>query len=892
MSPKVPFVGREKEITRIHDLVYGTDTNYVLGIQGDGGIGKTRLLDFVSNTLMKDTSLKVIQVVDFDSIEFQIDDVINFLITISKNFDKENFRNFSLALSDYQTELHDTIHDFRAWEKKVESLKESFIRDFNAHARNQRIVIFIDTAEKFRNLQSISSYLKEFISFSENTLFVISGRYKKHLNEWFVKLDSNRVEKITLSRFSDEESAQYLQAKEVILKNQFSPNLKEKILLLARGLPILIDLSLEWLSRDVPFSWLQEVNMSQFESLSSEEREREEALFESQLVTPVAEMRKPLNSLTLLLSEIYPVDENWIQVLLSLSTEEARELIKKAKTYVFVKSLKDGRITLHDEMRRMVEEYVWPEIDSDGGRRRRDSREIVRYLDQQIAKIESSSGLRNTQGLVYISDFDASEIGLQLLRINKVKHLFVFDVEQAIDVFKGYFDMAKGMGQYTFADALLDAVEPQLNTLSANQSFEVYLRKAQYLMLLGRKERYVALNVLDSIPNRNSLPIKAQFEILNQQGHITVRIGDVRKAIAKFRKAESLSQKHQLTRNTIRIKNALGWAYRIMGDRKSAIQLYREAKGLCLDEGEYGKAYCQTLTNLSFILSYHDRKSAIGLGNLALDSWKELNNSLGVAQSTSSLGCIYYQARFYERAAELLDEALVMFEKQTLLGWAGTVHSWKGALLQDIGQYGDAEYHLRMSLNLAPEQDSAMTLNRLGRVYMSRKEWDTAEEYMHESYRVAQEIPDYVYWLGSLARLITIAAERKQVDLIGEFQQMLSEFDEVCPFPDRNSQGIAYFAMARLALGKKDVQLAMKYLETAILDVVEYGSYAHTDVRVRLNYVEKDFVSLGEETIREMGEQLRKVFQEKVNTNASYDVVTLRLHKWEKWQSQQGALHN
>jgi len=167
---------------------------------------------------------------------------------------------------------------------------------------------------------------------------------------------------------------------------------------------------------------------------------------------------------------------------------------------------------------------------------------------------------------------------------------------------------------------------------------------------------------------------------------------------------------------------------------------------------------------------------------------------------------------------------------------------------------------------------------------------------MRESYNIAQEIPDYVYWLGSLARLITIAAERKQTDLIGVFQEMLNEFDAICPFPDRNSQGIAYFAMARLVLGQQalaqqDVKIAIQYLKTAIVDVVEYGSYAHTDVRVRLNYVEKDFVNLSDEIIKTLGKYLREFFQEKINSNASYDVVTLRLHKWEKWQSQQGEEH-
>jgi tetratricopeptide (TPR) repeat protein len=289
-------------------------------------------------------------------------------------------------------------------------------------------------------------------------------------------------------------------------------------------------------------------------------------------------------------------------------------------------------------------------------------------------------------------------------------------------------------------------------------------------------------------------------------------------------------------------------------------------------------------------LSYQDRKSAIGLGNLALESWQALGDRLGIAIATSSLGCIYYQARFYDRSTELLNESLAMFEQLKNPEWRGTVCSWKGALLQDLGQYDAAESCLKQALEFGPIQNKAMTLNRLGRVYMSRKDWNEAEKYLKESYELAQEIPDYTYWLGSIARLITVAAEQKQYKRIGEFQTMLDEFAGICPYPDRNSEGIAYFGMARLALGMQGVKTATEFLKKAITDIVEYGSYAHTDVRARLNYLERDFSSLSDDVVQYMGRELRLNFKEKTSKNASYDVVTIRLHKWEKWKNQNEQL--
>ncbi|RLB02575.1 MAG: hypothetical protein DRG59_12570, partial [Deltaproteobacteria bacterium] len=387
MFPKVPFIGREKEVKYIHDLAYRPNS-YVLGIKGEGGIGKTSLLEYANRVLRKDVGLKALRIIDFDSNEFQIDDVSNFLIAISNNFSKESFKEFSLELSDYQLESQSYVYDFRGWKEKVSRLKQSFIHDYNAYSSTHRIVIFIDTAEKFRNLKHISTYLDEFVSNAKNTLFVISGRNERALVDWFSGLNDIQFEEINLSRFSIKESREYLHEKEKILKNTFQSNLTEKILTLARGLPILIDLSLEWLSEDVPLPWLQNFKISQFDLLVYEKKKQMEILFEKQLVAPVAKMREPLNVLTLLLSEIYPIDKNWVQVLLNISDRDASKLIEKAEAYVFVKSLSDGRITLHDEMRRMVTEYVWPEIDNDGSRRRRDSQKIVHYLNHQIEKVD------------------------------------------------------------------------------------------------------------------------------------------------------------------------------------------------------------------------------------------------------------------------------------------------------------------------------------------------------------------------------------------------------------------------------------------------------------------------------------------------------------------------
>src|SRR2546429_1677088 len=91
-----------------------------------------------------------------------------------------------------------------------------------------------------------------------------------------------------------------------------------------------------------------------------------------------------MDRLLLVLSRIYPMDVEMAKELLGLSREEANTLVETAKEYVFIKSLPGAKITLHDEMRKMVNELVWPLIDKTDERKRRDSKIATAIFERRV----------------------------------------------------------------------------------------------------------------------------------------------------------------------------------------------------------------------------------------------------------------------------------------------------------------------------------------------------------------------------------------------------------------------------------------------------------------------------------------------------------------------------
>jgi tetratricopeptide (TPR) repeat protein len=327
---------------------------------------------------------------------------------------------------------------------------------------------------------------------------------------------------------------------------------------------------------------------------------------------------------------------------------------------------------------------------------------------------------------------------------------------------------------------------------------------------------------------------------------------------------------------------------------EQALKYYKEARELYHKVNKQKqdllkKDYGLILNNLAFLLSDNNstREAAIGMANSAILHWKKIGNEIGLATGYQVQGVCYYRTDHTERALNAFQKALDIFEPLGLKSWIASILSWRGALFYNTKRNREAEKDLTQVLSIGPQHIRAMTLNRLGRVYMQREEWNTAQKCLKKSLTLAKDQPDYKYWLGSVAHLISIAAKMDQAGRLEDFKKQLEECLEKIEKPDKHLEGIAYLGLVKLAfLQNADdrIPFIIELLEKGIPYIVEYGSWARTDIVTRLELIEEDFYQTDDEIIQKVGQRMIDFIHKKEKEDLNYSTALEIMYKWRDWK--------
>jgi tetratricopeptide (TPR) repeat protein len=909
MPEQVPFINREKELALIDKLIGEWGNLGILCINADGGIGKTRLLQKVRDqyTSEKQAHLIMTEMLDFDDRTLHVSENVG--TKIAHMLDETIFEPYLRVVMDY----HKMERAGVSYERLIQTLEEgnsTFVECFHRLSEQKRIVLLLDTTDAVKEID-FWEYLVKISAQMNNTVILIAGRNARVIGKTLQsRLGEDIVRIIDLPPFQERAGETYLQQKQALLYIELKSELRQKLLLLAEGKPILIDLAVEWLARNIPLDWLVSSSLEELQSLPADELKEREHEFERQLVLHIAQMRSQIDHLIVWMSQIYPLDVKMIAMFLNISEQEAETLSKEAQSYVFVKHLPDGRITLHDEMRRMINEYVWVEVDPKGDRQRRDSKLVIKYLDrkirvltQEVEQLEKEEKVAEEQKDVKTAlDAFAKRVALEheewILRTEHLKHTLFVDIPQGVKAFVETFDEATKKNQFALRDRLLVQMQSYADKLSVEQRYELDSRRVQYWYLRSKSEYDQARELTTQILKEGDISPEKQVNILISRANAEIRLGHVKKGISDFEKAVKISKKDRLLIWRIKALNGLGWGHRLIGNVDQARKYYEEAQHLCLKEGgpdkeELRDDYGWISNNLAFVLSERNetRRTAINTARSAIEYWQSIGNDIGLGAGYLVLGIAYYRNDISDKGLGAFQKALEIFEPLKYNDWLGQIYSWRGALYQDMEDLTKAEEDLKKSLDVGSPNIEAMTRNRLGRVYMSQGRWDLAEEYIKKSLECAQQIPDYRYWLSSVARLTHIAAAKGEYQRLDEFNQMLQDCLSKIKNRTKNNLGVAYLGLAKLALGQNDpskIDRIVEFLKQGIPLVTEFGSYARTDILSRLATVEKYFQKINPEIIRSIGKALLQEYtSEKWTKKVDYNTVGLRMYKWANWKEKE-----
>ena len=898
---QVGFIGRKHELALIKKLVKHKKICFLL-ISGDGGIGKTRLLNKISDRYGDNNQLKITNILDFDDTALHLTE--NVFTRIAQELDCKKFEPYLQKLTDYKKIQTIDVSREQLIELK-EALETSFIESFNVLSEHQRVVLRFDTTDA---LKGHTEVLENFLRLGkklQNTLIVVAGRDAEKLETIFKnKPDESLLEIVKLPPFIKDESRTYLREKQynLAIPAVLKTELEQKLLFLSGGKPILLDLAVEWIARGIiKLDWISQASPEVVTTLSEEEISQLRKTFEFELVQPIAKTTAKIHWVFLLMAWVYPIDCDMLAALRNTSKKDAEDILKEAQTYVFVKQLPDNSFKLHDEMHRMIDQHVWPQVDQTKELRFEYSRrvvqdfeKIVNTLEYNIVVLKQKSDQFKKQ-VTLLSHLEKKRRELSFMQEQRLKHGLIFNLNDGLKLFEKIYEAASTDASIIFRPQFIRLVEDNKNRLSVEQAALLDYYKAD--QLFSQEADYEsARTIIEALMQNDALPLELQIKILKLRGNIRVRQGEVDEAVEDFKDAVAMSKDIKHTVLLIQSTNALGWAYQLRGDLEEALEYFKEARWLYhranhqiqdLLKNDYGLI----LNNISVLLSNSDatRKAAINTANSAIVHWKKIGNELGLGKGYLAQGICYHQTDHSEQAFEAFQKALNIFEPLGLNEWTAQIFSWRGTQYHNIERNKEAKGDLIRSLEAGPRHFKAMTLNRLGRVYMDYRDYETAQKYLNESLTLAKEIPDYKYWLMSVSRLIIIAAKKREIDQLKDLENELGECLNKAKNPDKNAEGISYLGLAKLALLQNSVdkiQSIIDWLKKGIPNIVLYGSWARRDIVKRLGFIEEDFYKIDHNIIQKIGKKMIDFIYEKEKEDINYSTALEIMFRWADWQKE------
>lgn len=184
----VTLIGRKGELDVLEKAIRDCPNRYVIYLTGQGGIGKTRLLQHLLQNPPEGLPLQVaIQPVDmYHTINHTVEGLLQ---SIQKVISPDG-SGFERYLEERERWMRIPSEESKRWQEQRERMIGAFIQDWNALAQKIRILIGLDTVERLflqddpvahelgLPLSTPLVYnwlLKDFLPHLQNTVVVLAG---------------------------------------------------------------------------------------------------------------------------------------------------------------------------------------------------------------------------------------------------------------------------------------------------------------------------------------------------------------------------------------------------------------------------------------------------------------------------------------------------------------------------------------------------------------------------------------------------------------------------------------------------------------------------------------------------------------------------------------------
>lgn len=429
------LVGRRKELASIEEALRDQPHRWIVYITGEGGIGKTRLLQHILQNPPSGVTLLVARrpVDMYHTVNHTVEGLLQ---SLQETLTSDG--QFERYLEERAKWRRIPIEEVAKRQAQRGRMIEAFLEDWNELARKTRILIGLDTVERLFLQDPVAQrlgiptetalvydwLLKEFLPRIQNTVVILAGRP--------VPMPGNGlkgVEKflpVSLSGLTEEETLEYFQAVISLLQESIAPRdrmVAERLSLWDDELrrmvfyslrddgtvrPIFLALAIDYLAiAGEPFPMGRSLKEVQALTLS-ERRDRQAMLLkgiEERIRTDLHPTERVVEALGWLHRGAVP---DLLRRITELSEEELNSACERAQYLSFVKTRPtDERLFLHDEMyallhdpRGAIPEKIFRAVRGYYGERIDQIKEEIQNLqsqDQPIERIASEAArLRET----------------------------------------------------------------------------------------------------------------------------------------------------------------------------------------------------------------------------------------------------------------------------------------------------------------------------------------------------------------------------------------------------------------------------------------------------------------------------------------------------------------
>ena len=821
------IIGREKELFLIKNLIVDGDARNTLCIHGPGGIGKTKLLQQAYEIYRIGDNLLLPPIFDFDDPFLFVMQSAEEEIAARLDKDRQYFSTYFEELDKRRRmELSEVSRE--ELELQISDVRETFLNCYHNLASQKRIVLLLDTVEKLQEDRERWDHLVQLIPTLRNTLVILAGRRGLEVWDTLARvLGEEHIAFVELEGFTLEQANQYLD--QWPIGKWIEPDLREKIHFLSKGRPILIDLAIDWLSHDLPLPELVKMSLQEIKSLESDRLEQLREQFEEALVRVILSLTEPIYLAVLDMAYVYRrFDVEILSYLLSLSSEEATQMIEELSGLSFVKSRPGGIYILHDEMRRMVYEYVWPKYDPFVMQRQRLSQAMSRYYDPRLAEVRAQIESAHRERINAIKEKDPireqkayeeiERLGKQctILEAEHLFHTLRADPQKGADAFVEAFEWAR---EYK-ADALgllVREIEDFEKDHFELDQYEVSIRKAEYLIeKMGLDEAHW---ILDELMQRYADGGEREVDLLTRLAYYAVRSGHMPEAADYLTRALNICQEQDLDERVGIVKNELGTVNQLMGRWDRAILYYENA----LSHTRAESKVAEILDNLGYVHGLRGDWAGVTICQDALDRRRKLGLPRSIGISHNTLGTVYWNLDNSDKALQNHEEALRYFRLSGDSELMAQAHLGKGRAYWAKEMPDKAKESLEEGLKIGRRR-YPVALNALGYVYLDLGNSETALEYLEAGHHEAQRIFDTYDRADSLAGLAELNYHRGQRDKIAAYARDMDELERAgYEYP-------IFFGRMRRVLGdvafdEKRYDEALEHYSEALCLVAQHGGY-------------------------------------------------------------------